>query len=67
VEQIRDKEGHLYTEPTDIEATFVRYYTRLFTSARPHNTERCILAIGKRVTNGMNEKLNAIFTSEEVR
>jgi hypothetical protein len=67
VEQIRDEEGHLYTEPVDIEATFVRYYTRLFMSARPHNIEMCISAIGRRVTDGMNEKLNAIFTSEEVK
>lgn len=26
VEQIRDEEGHLYPEPTDIEAAFASYY-----------------------------------------
>jgi hypothetical protein len=56
LEQIQDEEGHLCTEPADIEATFVRYHTKLFISTSPHNIERCISAIGKRVIDGMNEK-----------
>jgi hypothetical protein len=67
VGQIRDEEGHLYTELADIEAAFVRYFTGLYKLARPHNIEKCTSAIGRRVTDSMNEKLNAIFTGEEVK
>jgi hypothetical protein len=67
VEQICDEEGHLYMEPTDIEAAFVRYYTKLFTSVRPRNVDKCISAVDSRVSVEMNEKLTATFTTEEVK
>jgi hypothetical protein len=67
IEQIRDEEGCLCTEITEIEEAFVGYYRGLLTSTNPQNVGKCISAISSNITDEMNEKLIATFTEDEVK
>jgi hypothetical protein len=67
VEQIKNEEGEMCLTPEAIEGAFVNYYTKLFTSARPHNVEACTSVIGGKVTVAMNNCLLAEFTLTEIK
>jgi hypothetical protein len=67
VEKIRDEEGNICTNPTDIEDAFVKYYGELFTTAGSSKVDSCTSAIRGSVSNEMNGKLTATFTKEEVK
>ena len=67
VEQIKDKDGQICMTPETIEAAFVSYYTKLFTTSRPHNVESCTSVIDGKVTMEMNNKLTASFMVDEVK
>jgi hypothetical protein len=66
MEQIKNEEGHMCRTPEAIEGAFVNYYSKLFTSARPHIVEACTSAIYGKITMEMNNCLMATFTMIEI-
>jgi hypothetical protein len=67
VEQIKNEEGICCSIPETIKDAFVKYYSKLFTSAKPRNVEACTSPIEGKVTTEMNNCLTADFMKIEIK
>lgn len=65
--QILDGNGRPCTNPGEIEQAFVEHFQNILTTCRPAGIEECISGVEGKVTQAMNGKLMAGFTSVEVK
>lgn len=67
IEQILDSNGSPHIHPMEIEQAFVEHFQTILTTCRPTGIEECIAGIEGKVTQAMNNRLMARFTSMEVK
>jgi len=66
IAQIKDKDGRLCRTQAEVEGAFIAYFEDPFKAGEALEVDACIQHVERKVTPGMNQRLLAEFTFEDI-